>query len=368
MSSLPLGALAMPDIEALPSQPFGPLHLVPLARARAVEGLSLAVMRGDALDDGVALAPHGVVTGFEGASPRVAYGTQVLNVRGGVTRDVRAPPLTYGLARRDATSRVRMLPLGLALEGLLLACFDARPEAWTRRSQQRTLARSVRAERSLEAVVESALRTFERDARQCGLLLYAADTLLAAYVAPSPAVYAALHRALVGDLLGGALQYYLTQHDAAPRPFTLTLPGAAIRTFADLRLALARSRAPWPAAAAALRDGIAPSPLTVRASTKVQQFTLRRFTTSLALGQGNGLGEVVHRNDHALAWLSYLRLSDAQTRRAYLVSEFAAAGWSVRTLAARRTRGAGVADLEKQLRGAGLEHLLTVMGPGAGRP
>lgn len=366
MSTQPLGALALPGIEALPSQPFGPLHLVPLARAHAVEGLLLAGTHDD-LGDGVALAPHGVVMGFEGASPRVAYGTQVLSARAGVTRDLRTAPLTYGLARRDAMSRVRMMPLRLALEGMLLSSFEARPEAWTRHSQERVLGRSPRSERSLEAVVESALRTFERDARQCGFLLYAADTLLAAYVAPSPAVYAALHRALVGDLLGGAFQYYLTQHDAVSRPFTLALPGAAIRTFADLRLALARSRAPWPVAAAALRDGVAPSPLTVRSSMKAQHFTLRRFTTSLALGQGNGLGEVVHRNDHAVAWLAYLRLSDAQTRRAYLMSEFAAAGWSVRALAARRTRGAGVGDLEKQLRGAGFEHLLSVMGPGAGR-
>lgn len=367
MNHRPLGTLPLPGIEALPSQPFGPLHLVPLMRTAPPVDLPLIpVARPWITDDdthsGVVLVPHGAVTGFDGSAPLVAYSTQIVNAHN-AERRVRTARMDYPIGRRDASSRVRMLPMHLSLEGALLSTFDASPETWARRSKVRVYDGSVRSERSAASVVESALRTFELHPAQCGALVYAADTLLAAFVAPSPEVYAELHRAIVGDLLGGTMQLYLSRHDAAERPFKLELGGAAIRTLDDLRLALARTRAPWPTAVSALREGLSKTPLVTRGSTRAQPYTVRRFSTGLTLDGGNALGEVVTRDDGAIAWLSFLRLSDAQTRRAYLLAELAAAGWSPETLAARR-KGGAVDDTEKQLLNAGFEHVLAVMSPG----
>lgn len=367
MTHRPLGTLSLPGITALTSQPFGPLHLVPLVRSVSIGELPVASAarpwHADAsAREGVALVPHGAVVGFDEGAPRVAFGTQLVTLRDGVERNLRTARMDYPLGRRDAATRVRMLPMHLTLEGLLLSAFEVRPEAWARRASVREYNGSVRAERSAASVVESALRTFELHAGQCGALLYAADTLLAAFVTPAADAYAELHRALVGDLLGGTMQLHLTRLDAAERPFKLELPGAAIRTLADLRLALARSREPWPTAVTALREGLAPSPLIVRASTRAMGFTTRRFTTGLVLGHGNAIGEVVHRDDGAVAWLSYVRLSEAQTRRAFLLSQFAAMGWSPQALAARDGRG-NPDDGGGRLRDAGFEHVLAVMSP-----
>ncbi len=120
MSSRFLETLPLPGIMALPSQPFGPLHLVPLVRSSPIRDLPLVpgARSIEHLEDGVALAPHGMVVGFEDAMPKVAYGTQLVSVRHGTERAMRSAPMSFPIGRRDAVARARMLPMHLTLEGL----------------------------------------------------------------------------------------------------------------------------------------------------------------------------------------------------------------------------------------------------------
>ena len=367
MSALrPLDRVALHGLIALPSQAFGPLQLVPLVRRSAVDDLPLAALplARDADDDGVTLLPHGVVTGFDEGAPRVAFGTQLAR-RGAKMRAPVTSLLTFPIGRRDVGGRARMMPMHLALEGALLQVLGVNPDGWTRFSRDRRATGAARPQSgAVRTVAESALRTFEVDAHQSGMLLYAADTLLTAFVAPSPAVYLALHRAFVGDLLGGTMQYLLTRDPArvAERPFRAEIPGRAVRTLDDLREALALASRPWATAQEALDHGVLPSPAVPRASDAMKRFTLRRFTTSFARGAGNGLGEVVHRDDGAIAWLAFHRLSDAQAKRAYLLAQLAVCGWSLANFARAGARG-DVADIERQVINAGLGHVLEAMAP-----
>lgn len=85
-------------------------------------------------------------------------------------------------------------------------------------------------------------------------------------------------------------------------------------------------------------------------------FTLQRFITDLQLKSKNHIGEAIVRADGQLEYLKTYRLSEAQTRRAYLLSQLATHGWNLNDTAAalNQSREDFVYRLEK----AGFGYLL----------
>jgi DNA-binding NtrC family response regulator len=85
-------------------------------------------------------------------------------------------------------------------------------------------------------------------------------------------------------------------------------------------------------------------------------FSLQRFITDLHLKDENHIGEAIVRDNGELEHLKTYRLSAAQTRRVYLLSQLAACGWQLDRAAERlgNTREDFVLRLEK----AGFGYLL----------
>ena len=106
------------------------------------------------------------------------------------------------MARRADKNRLRFLPLHLALEGYLALHFggpDDRVGGVVTHARSTTGSRPASRRRTPGATVsglEDALRVFEIHPGQCGVLVYVADALAAAFVVPHPDDYRALHSTL----------------------------------------------------------------------------------------------------------------------------------------------------------------------------
>jgi hypothetical protein len=103
-----------------------------------------------------------------------------------------------------------------------------------------------------------------------------------------------------------------------------------IHDLADLRTAVARRRADWGAFHGfQAGDLLAPRPLqNVQTVYTAGPFTLLRFLTDLDPARENHIGEVIVRTETGqIEYLKTYRLSAAQTRRAYLLSQLAAHYW-----------------------------------------
>src|SRR5690606_29868342 len=92
--------------------------------------------------------------------------------------------------------------------------------------------------------LDDALRVFEIHPDQCGMVLYVADALAAAFVVPHPDDYRALHPTLLQDFYGELLFQYAHLYPAVP-DFTTRLDDSRVASVADLRAQLAQARADW---------------------------------------------------------------------------------------------------------------------------
>ncbi|MEV4562735.1 hypothetical protein AB0K12_03075 [Nonomuraea sp. NPDC049419] len=352
-------------LETRPAQTWGALRLVPLVRRTPIEDLRLhAKVYGDeptvvALPDRslyTAYVPHAFVASWTGdGTPAAAYGTQL-------GQPLRHVPIRIRrrMARRADKNRLRFLPLHLAMEGFLALCFGGPElawEEWSRESLRHGLSPRVEEAYSGAEVrgLEDALKVFEIHPGQCGLLLYAGDTLASAFVAPHPEDYRALHPTLVRDMYGDLIHEYALFFPA--RDFTGTLDAAAISSLADLRAAAVRVEREW----AGFHDSVMAAGL-LRAPERVQEvyrmgrFTLSRFLPAFERKAENHIGEMISDGEGRTAYLKTFRLSEAQVRRGHLLSELAAHGWHMgETAAALRI---SEPMLGMRLRRAGFGHLL----------
>lgn len=240
-------------LETRPAQTWGALRLVPLVRRAPIEDLRLhAKVYGDELsvvtlpDRSLytAYVPHAFVASWTAdGTPAAAYGTQL-------GQPLRHVPIRIRrrMARRADKHRLRFLPLHLAIEGFLALHFGGPETAWDEWSRQ-ALAHglSPRIEEAYSGAevrgLEDALKVFEIHPGQCGLLLYAGDTLATAFVVPHPEDYRALHPTLVRDMYGDLIHEYALYYPA--RDFTAELDADAIGSLADLREAAARVEREW---------------------------------------------------------------------------------------------------------------------------
>jgi hypothetical protein len=366
MTTLDLTGLA-----TRPAQVWGAVRLVPLVRAEPVEDLRL---RPQLYGDTTALVevrprhayvsyiPHGfVATWTADGTPAAAYGTQLSADADSAPAAVMGLRFHRGMARRQARDRLRFLPLHLALEGYLALHFGGPSIAWEEWSQRAVRhGLSPRAEEACAGAgirgLADALRIFEIHPGQCGVLVYVADALAAAFAVPHPDDYRALHPTLLLDLYGELIHHYATLMPPV-RDFRARIPDARVRSLADLRTAVAEQEQSW----ARFHDTTMPAGLLEQAYTwrtvhRMGRFTLSRFLPAFRPKQENHIGEAITDDSGRIAYLKTFRLSENQVRRGHLLTRLAAHDWHLAGTAA----GLGItpAQLGLRLESAGFGFLL----------
>ncbi|GIJ30665.1 hypothetical protein Vqi01_58270 [Micromonospora qiuiae] len=355
-----------------PAQMWGAIRLVPLLRpspitdlrlnARLYDPDELSIVRTGPRTTYLSYIPHAfVATWTTDTTPAAAYGTQLRD-----SADTRPPigirlALRRRMARREDRHRLRFLPLHLAMEGYLALQFGGPPIAWqewTRHAVTRGLSPRVEASYAGATVagLDDALRVFEIHPDQCGMVLYVADALAAAFVVPHPDDYRALHPTLLQDFYGELLFHYTHLYPAVP-DFTSRLDDTVIASIADLRAQLARVDADWRAFHALMADGLlAAERLTVTPVQRMGRFTLARFLPAFNPEAENHIGETITDEAGQLAYLKTFRLSAAQTRRGHLLSQLTANDWDLDATAT--ALGTDRDALIQRLDRAGFGHLL----------
>ncbi|MGE7386179.1 ARPP-2 domain-containing protein [Streptomyces sp. NPDC004126] len=363
-----------PDLTGLtarPAQVWGAVRLVPLVRDEPIDDLRLhAELYGDAaglVEVGprhayLSYVPHGFVATWTGdGTPAAAYGTQL-----SADRD-QAPAATMGLrfhrrtTRRQAKDRLRFLPMHLSLEGYL-ALHSGGPtiawEEWSRRAVGQGL--SPRAEEAYAGAevrgLADALRLFEIHPSQCGVMVYVADALAAAFAVPHPDDYRALHATLLQDLYGELIHHYATL--VLPvADFRARIDDTRIGSLDDLRGAADEQERAW----ARFHDTTMAAGLLGHAYTwqtvyRMGRFTLARFRPPFRPKEENHIGEAITDDSGRIAYLKTFRLSEGQVRRGHLLDRLAAHDWHLSDTAAGL--GIDTARLGLRLEAAGFGFLL----------
>ncbi|MFE7553454.1 ARPP-2 domain-containing protein [Streptomyces gardneri] len=368
-------------LDVRPAQVWGGVRIVPLVRSEPVAGLRLRreLYEGSGLatvDLGdrttyTSYVPHGFVAdwtgpgagaGAEQGAESAAYGT-VLGGEG-------APPCVpvrrvHRLAkRRQGERRLRFLPLHLALDGYLSLHFGGPSvvwDDWSRKALGQGLSPRAEAAYAGWAVpgLGEALRIFELHPGQCGLLLYVADALAAAFVVPHPDDYRVLHPTLVEDLYGELVHQYAYYGAQVPE-FTARIRDGVggIRTLADLRAAALREERAW----AEAHDGLMARDLleTSYAFERVYRmgdFDLFRFLPPfLRDGREQHIGELITDHKGRAAYLKTFRLSEKQIRKGHLLRRLADRDWHLEATA--EALGTTYAEVVRRIEAAGLGGLL----------
>jgi hypothetical protein len=371
MSAPTPSALDLTGLRTRPAQVWGAVRLVPLVRDVPVEDLRLGARAYDATaglvetgprESYFSYVPHGFVATWTGdGSPAAAYGTRLSADRDLTPAEWMPLRVHRRLARREAKDRLRFLPLHLALEGYLALHFNGPTivwEEWSQRAVRQGL--SPRTEQAYAGAavdgLAEALRVFEIHPGQCGVLLYAADALAAAFVVPHPDDYRALHATLVQDLFGELVYHYATLMPPV-QDFRADLRGARIRSLADLRAAASQQEAEW----AEFHDstmaaGLLEGSYTWQTVYRLGRFTLSRFLPAFRPHRGNHIGEAITDDRGRIVYLKTFRLSESQIRRGHLLSRLAAHDWHL----ADTAKDLGITEpaLALRLENAGFGHLL----------
>ncbi|MEU6763801.1 hypothetical protein ABZ916_14915 [Streptomyces sp. NPDC046853] len=363
--------LDLTGLVARPAQVWGAVRLVPLVRDEPVGDLRLASRP---YGDGAGLVevgprqayvsyiPHGfVATWTDDGMPAAAYGTQLS------ADSNAAPAATMGLhlhrrmARRQAKDRLRFLPMHLALEGYLALHFGGPTLAWEEWSQRAIRqGLSPRVEEAYAGAevrgLADALRIFEIHPDQCGVMVYVADALAAAFAVPHPDDYRALHPTLLQDLYGELIHHYATLMPPVP-DFRARLSDARIRSLADLRTAVAEQEDAWTHFHdTTMATGLLEHAYTWQSVYRMGRFTLSRFLPPFRPKQDNHIGEAITDDRGRVAYLKTFRLSETQVRRGHLLSRLAAHDWHLADTAA--DLGFSEAQLGLRLESAGFGYLL----------
>ncbi|QIR38197.1 hypothetical protein HCG51_16750 [Tolypothrix sp. PCC 7910] len=341
--------ISLKGLEIAPSQIRGAVRIVPLLR-RQVRG-DLRLVQRDyhediavvSLEDKItepglkyySYVPHGLVVSWsDDGNPVAAFGGQMFKPDGKrLDCGCASVRLMHRMAKREAKNQLRLLPLHLAMEGFLSLFFSGPDIAWSEYSKY-ALSHGLgsRYEMSFSgryiAGLEDALRVFEIHPRQVGVLVFVAETLASAFVVPTPEDYRALHTSLLEDFYGELIYEYSMMFDK-PLPMDLSVDDAKIHSLADLRHAIAQMRSDWAAFQGFMAEALLQRPLHSQRVYTMGPFVLQRFITSLLPKEENHIGEAIIREDGELEYLKTYRLSAAQTRRVYLLSQLHSYNWNI---------------------------------------
>lgn len=365
-----------------PPQQYGAVRLLPLLRPAVRPDLRLGLRRyrqaytavalenlpGEAGLHYMAYVPHGLVLSFsEDGTPVSALGTQLGQELDGEPRGKKPDPwavrLMHRMVKRESPGTLRLLPLHLAMEGLLMLHFGGPDIAWSEYSRQAL--RHGLDPRSEQVVpgrligqLEDALRVFELHEQQCGVLVLVADALASVFVVPHPADYRLLHRTLLEDFFGELILQYSQIYSSVPAlDFTLPAPAAPLKGLADLRALLESAQRRWAETSRLFASGLLGRKIKSQRVYQAGPFQLSRFCTHLHEEEENHIGEAITAADGSLQYLKTFRLSAAQTRRAHLLELLHRHHWDLSAAAASLGKHRG--QLVYMLAGAGLGYLLS---------
>lgn len=373
-----------------PSQAWGSIRLVPLLRDRPVENLRLhrlaysedpgwSRVKLGSRTSYYSYIPHGFVADWNrdsgDSSQSAAFGTQLADGTAGTAGTDKAAKadkrsIVHGMAmpvhrrmtQKAGRNRARFLPLHFAIEGYLTLHFGGPDIAWREWSDQVLRhGLSPRTEASYlgtsVAGLRDALKVFEIHEGQCGVLVYAADALAAAFAVPHPDDYRELHPTLILDHFGELIYQYALLMPPV-QEFRASITGdEEITSLAELRAAAEAQSVQW----AAFHDQVMAGALLDREYTselgyRMGEFDLVRFRPAFKPGEENHIGEAILDGDGAIAYLKTFRLSEAQIRRGYLLELLATHSW--RLSAAAKAIGATSEELRQRIQAAGFGTML----------
>ena len=378
-----LDRIALTGLELAPAQVWGGVRMVPLLRPKSPgdlrlghrpyhEDFAVVAVDGPLSDPKAAYysyVPHGLVaTWSEDGSPAAAYGGQLKRGGGTSEKDGKVyedawatARVMHRMARREDRRRLRFLPMHLSMEGFLGLHFGGPDMAWSEYS--RTARRDGLGWRSETSVsgrgiagLADALRVFEIQEAQVGVLVFVADALASAFVLPHSEDYRSLHATLLEDFYGELLFYYglqATENELGPEPIC----EERVSSIADLRRELCRMRDEWAGQHAQMSRGILGRSVMSQPVYRIGPFQLQRFMTELNPQDENHMGEAIVREDGTLEYLKTYRLSAAQCRRAYLLSKLADCQWNLDQCAESLSTSRN--ELVRRMENAGFGYLLT---------
>ncbi len=202
-----------------------------------------------------------------------------------------------------------------------------------------------------------ALRIFEIHPAQCGVLVYVADALAAAFVVPHPDDYRALHPSLVHDLYGELIHQYGRYGPRTVPDVPVRIDPEYIASVADLRAAAVRRQREWAEQHHDLMAGeLLDESYSVRQVHRMGRFRLSRFLPPFALHRAQHIGEMITDGKGRVAYLKTFRLSDKQVRRGHVLDRLAAHDWHLGATAA--AMGITVPELARRIRQLGFEELV----------
>jgi hypothetical protein len=312
----------------------------------------------------IGFIPHGFVVSYTSdGSPVAALGASF-----GAANDEkknRFVRLMHRMVKREqgegTTSRFRMLPLHLAMEGYLALHFAGPDIVWPEYSKAAIRhGLDPRIERTMRGAwlpgFEEALRTFEIAPHQVGVLVFVAEALATAFVMPHPDDYRRVHRSLLEDFLGELLYHYAILHPDVPHAAAAAIDPSRVSSLEDLSREIARMRQEYGDYAELLASGLFDHEMDVESVRHMGPFELTRFVPKFELDSDCHIGERIVRDDGTLEYMKTFRLSAAQVRRGYLLEQLAAAQWHLADAAKRLN--ATDKELASRLVNAGLGHLL----------
>ncbi|MFB2982082.1 hypothetical protein [Microseira sp. BLCC-F43] len=346
-----LEAIALDNLEIAPSQVWGAVRIVPLLRRQVRydlrllkrnydEDVAIVNLDDERLDRGIkyiSYIPHGLVLSWsDDGSPVAAMGGQLISEGKRYNNGINSARVMHRMAKREAKNQLRFLPLHLAMEGFLSIHFSAPEIAWegySRRAKSQGLSPRVEFSFSGRAIpaLEDALRVFEIHEHQVGVLLFISESLASAFVVPTPEDYRALHNSLLQDFYG-ELIYQYGLHGRTTR-LEAEIDASKVNDLETLGEALAIMRSHWAEFQGFMASNLLGRPIESKRIYTAGGFTLQRFITDLHLKSENHIGEAIVRENGELEYLKTYRLSEAQTKRAYLLKQLAAHQWHLEATA-----------------------------------
>ncbi|MFE0099004.1 hypothetical protein [Streptomyces sp. NPDC059009] len=367
-----MNRLDLTGLATRPAQVWGGIRLVPLVREEPITDLRL---RRELFEDALlaveagrgtvytSYVPHGFVADWaRDGRWQAAYGTQLC--RDYDTPDdepVHAVPLRR-LVQRAGAQRLRFLPLHLAMDGYLALHFGGPSvlwDEWSQRALRRGL--SPRAEMAYAGAavegLDDALRIFEIHPGQCGVMVYAADALAAAFVVPHPDDYRALHASLLQDMYGELVYQHAYYGQPVPEFTARITDEGRIRSLADLRAAARGQEHAWAEAHdTQMANGLLDEAYEFRQLRRMGGYRLVRFLPPFERQREQHIGEAITDLKGRVAYLKTIRLGENQIRRGHLLSQLSRHDWNLENTAA--TLGASPVELVRRIRAAGFDGLL----------
>ncbi|PHS08937.1 MAG: hypothetical protein COA78_12340 [Blastopirellula sp.] len=358
-----------------PAQVWGSVRLVPLIRDNAPGDLRIAprkysedqmivsLERG-LVDKGLkysSYVPHGLIMNWNtDGRPVATFKTQIAKQEGKCFEfEGCSMRVTQRMIKREAKNRLRLLPMHVAMEGFLQLHFGGPDIAWSEYSREAlALGLSPRIEESLRGQwvpgLETALRVFEIHENQVGMLVFVSDELASAFVVSHPDDYRELHRTLLEDFYGETLFYY-GLYGSAPE-WIEEIDGEKVNSLSDLSQAVASMRGKFSQLQSQMADKLFGRELDIKNLYNFSRFSIHHFCTNLDPASENHIGEVILRDDGTVEYMKTYRLSAAQTRRAYLLSQLAANQWNITQAAASLNQTYN--ELILRIKNAGFGYLL----------